>query len=773
MNLRRIPKGGCGSRLVGALLALWLTVMTGGLDAAPLVGEPYFLSGPFRTAAALYRQGDAMAAAEAFAAAWRTPAGRQLRQTEAGRRAGYLHGLALAQAGRWAEAAAVMEALSDDDVLGPYVHYQRARCQLRAGQSEAALASSRLVPRDGVLGAEASLITIDLLGARRLWRETEEEARRFLADFPSGPRQHEAAFARAVALSELGRVEEAAPLYRRVASEAPTESWRGRAETRLRELGGRVPAALLVKTAEELQSRGMALFQANQNEAAEAVFAEVLQSKAVSPAVACQAQFHLAQSVMKARQRGRAAPEFEKAEALCRAAFDDDFEARSRYQRGRCLINTGEHDAARAVFVALEEKHPQHRLADDARLRAAEAATEAGALDEADALLASLPGRYPTGDMVGEAIWRRALRAFSDGRWAQVRSLLDQNLRLVPLAKVWYAEGRAEYWQGRTYELERDRLNAVAWYEKAIRRYPLSVYALLAWERLRGVAPRTVQRLLRELRSDLPMLPRLGPLEHARLLRRPGVQRAIELARLGLGADAHRELARVARELGEETPGAATEAMIEELTWVSAFLLDQAGLWNPAHALMQDKLVSFRRSWPKGAAASRWLVAYPAAFGDLVLAECKANDVSAALQFALMREESAFNPRAVSTANCHGLTMLKTDTAGDRLGRPVTREALWDPATNLKAGSRQLAWLLKRYRGTVPLVIASYNGGITPVDRWLGERGQLPLDQFLETIPYDETRNYTKRVLASFFAYAWLTDRRQPVPRLDLGPLRP
>ena len=65
-----------------------------------------------------------------------------------------------------------------------------------------------------------------------------------------------------------------------------------------------------------------------------------------------------------------------------------------------------------------------------------------------------------------------------------------------------------------------------------------------------------------------------------------------------------------------------------------------------------------------------------------------------------------------------------------------------------------------------PLAISSYNAGEGAVDRWLRERGELELDEFMETIPYDETRNYTKRVLSSFLTYAWLYDANRPVPEL-------
>jgi soluble lytic murein transglycosylase-like protein len=98
-------------------------------------------------------------------------------------------------------------------------------------------------------------------------------------------------------------------------------------------------------------------------------------------------------------------------------------------------------------------------------------------------------------------------------------------------------------------------------------------------------------------------------------------------------------------------------------------------------------------------------------------------------------------------------------------GSTVTREVLLDPARNVELGARFLGFLWKHFDSAAPLTIAGYNAGEAAVDRWLGERGDLAMDEFMETIPYDETRNYTKRVLASYFTYSWLYDKK-PVPKL-------
>ena len=101
----------------------------------------------------------------------------------------------------------------------------------------------------------------------------------------------------------------------------------------------------------------------------------------------------------------------------------------------------------------------------------------------------------------------------------------------------------------------------------------------------------------------------------------------------------------------------------------------------------------------------------------------------------------------------------------------MTRELLLDPAKNVEIGSRFLGFLWKHFNAVPPLTIAGYNAGEAAVEKWLGERGGLAMDEFMETIPYDETRNYTKRVLASYFAYSWLYGDA-PVPKVPMAMAR-
>jgi len=258
----------------------------------------------------------------------------------------------------------------------------------------------------------------------------------------------------------------------------------------------------------------------------------------------------------------------------------------------------------------------------------------------------------------------------------------------------------------------------------------------------------------------------------------PGFRRAVELARLGMGNDARRELARLglgAPDTRESARGKkAPEPERLDVYWIAAILLDRGRLWSASHAIPRYTVTEYCTRYPRGRGEQEWRLAYPRAFPELVARHSRGNGVPEALQLSIMREESAFNPRIESWANALGLTQMLVRTAQRFAEGRVSRETLLDPARNLELGSRFLGFLLQHFGGAVPLAIAGYNAGEGAVDRWLRERGDLELDEFLETIPYDETRNYTKRVLASYAAYSWLYFPDRPVPELSfaLGAVR-
>jgi soluble lytic murein transglycosylase len=137
-----------------------------------------------------------------------------------------------------------------------------------------------------------------------------------------------------------------------------------------------------------------------------------------------------------------------------------------------------------------------------------------------------------------------------------------------------------------------------------------------------------------------------------------------------------------------------------------------------------------------------------------------------------MRRESAFRPGVSSAADARGLMQLIPPTAEQiarRLGDAVPApDALYGPEMNIRFGTWYLSQLQARF-GHPALTAAAYNAGPTAVLGWLKESGSLPLDMFVELIPYKETRGYVKQVVTDLHLYqALYGGSGKQVPSLTL-----
>ncbi len=147
---------------------------------------------------------------------------------------------------------------------------------------------------------------------------------------------------------------------------------------------------------------------------------------------------------------------------------------------------------------------------------------------------------------------------------------------------------------------------------------------------------------------------------------------------------------------------------------------------------------------------------YPLGYWAEVEDAAKKRGIDPYLVLSVMREESRFAPDARSIAGAMGLMQLMPQTAA-RYNRQLQvdlkrRDALYDAKTNILIGSCYLKQLLNRL-GSIPLALAAYNGGEEAVNEWVKKGNYLSVDEFIEDIPYDETRNYVKKVMTSYFEY--------------------
>ena len=136
---------------------------------------------------------------------------------------------------------------------------------------------------------------------------------------------------------------------------------------------------------------------------------------------------------------------------------------------------------------------------------------------------------------------------------------------------------------------------------------------------------------------------------------------------------------------------------------------------------------------------------------------------------AFARQESIFNRFARSSADARGVMQMLHGTARFAarqagLAQPSVSD-LYDPTVNIPLGGHHIAWLLRRYDQVLPVVAAAYNAGETRVNRWIRDAEGWPMDVWIESIPFRETRNYVKGVLSFNQVYGQLLGHPQPMLR--------
>jgi soluble lytic murein transglycosylase len=223
---------------------------------------------------------------------------------------------------------------------------------------------------------------------------------------------------------------------------------------------------------------------------------------------------------------------------------------------------------------------------------------------------------------------------------------------------------------------------------------------------------------------------------------------AVELLGLGLRAEALAELRALAR-------GGRARHSASLVAQLAAFAEDPELPFRMA----RDHLVPSRR-------ALRW--AYPEPYAAAVRRSTGGFRVDAGLLLGVMRRESSFREAIRSGAGAEGLLQLRPATAerlATLLGVPGgLASRLADPEANIALGAHYLALLLARF-GEPAVAVAAYNAGPRAAAEWASARRGMPLDEWVESIPYRETRQYVKIVLSEWDAYRALAG--EPPPAVD------
>jgi soluble lytic murein transglycosylase len=347
--------------------------------------------------------------------------------------------------------------------------------------------------------------------------------------------------------------------------------------------------------------------------------------------------------------------------------------------------------------------------------------------------------RFPSGRNAVVAHWRVAWTAYLE-RPAEAAAKFEEHLtryRSTP-----YAEN-ALYWLGRLAEREGSLPRARAFYAKAFERFTQTYYGRQASARLRAIGPAPAENVA--LLALIPAASAVPPLDDTiPPAAEPYRRRAQALLALGLEPYAEQEL---------RTAHALTRA--PRLLLEAAQAAHQASRYGVGIGIARrvDPHLDSRRV--AEAPAEIWRAVYPLPFQQSIESTAGRKGLDPMLVAGLIRQESTFLPDAISRAGAVGLMQLMPSTGRELARRerlPYSRHRLFEPEYNLRLGITHLAELLASY-GNIEKALAAYNAGPHRVTKWTASGDYSEPAEFVESIPFTETREYVQIVMRNAEVY--------------------
>jgi soluble lytic murein transglycosylase len=576
-----------------------------------------------------------------------------------------------------------------------------------AREAVARHAESPLRPRLLAALGDALLASGDEAAAREAWE-------RALAR--SEARRDRARLLRALAESHEREGETAAAARRwlEIWKRYPLSGGADPAEVRLREIEPTLPKPL--RSGLDYRGRGDALRAEGHNAEAIAAYDEAL-ARDLLPRDRRRTMRSRAQCLFALRRYEEAIPAFEALKP------DPD----SAVWRARSIARAGDVPAAVAELEAIAGGR-WGRTSVYARYLAALLLEDEDELARARRHFENVAKQAAHPRYANPSVWYLGWTAWRAGDWREAQQRFE--LLTLRLADDPIAQLRARYWGARAAE-KLGEASAVEQYATLAREFPFTYYGWRAGHRAGTVEP-----------------PVRMPVESGR---RGVAPTDLARARILLEADLVEEAVQDLVLRGKQARGLHDRLDI-------ARLLAGAGEYHRAQALVLGPYVTELARGVAPGQEDLWWLAWPAAFAALVeeLAPPEAV-IDAAVVSAVMREESGYRPGVTSPAGALGLLQIMPET-GRRLASQLglsdfTPNDLYRPRVNIQLGAFYLDQLTRQFDGRLEAAIASYNAGPQAAARWTEEQPGLEDDEWVEAVPYSQTRAYVKRVLRSVHAY--------------------
>ena len=630
---------------------------------------------------------------------------------------------------RYAEAVTSLhQAGQTSDVLDDYADFLAAQANHEGGNEAAAEALLRGFAQrypDSIFDAQAPELEANVL----LAMNDAAGAQKVLAAAAGGPAANRTGyqFARGQVALALGQTDEAVGIFKQVLLTHPLSHEAEMARAQLTAQGAESTLSVT-----ELRSLGDAYYRARRySEASEQYHA--LARRADLP-VDSRNGFAVAAAACDLKLK-----RLSKAEAEALPETQDDNGARRLYLLMELARNRGDEVEQQSIVTRMETDFPHSAWLAEALFSSGNMYMLQRDYPRAVEYYGYLAAHFPDSRYAPAAHWRAGWLSYRQGLYADAARMFDDQIQQYPAATETVA---ALYWRGRLYETQDHKpAMAAANYRAIIRAYQHFFYAQMARKRLLAlgnVQPAAKPALDRFKAQPVPVLDDSFPDDNEHLAK------ARVLANAGLNEY-------VAQEIAADPDSDSWSALAEAQIFAS---------YGETFRAMR----ALKRALPYAATASisaiplvYWRILFPEPYWDTIKAESAKNNLNPYLVASLIRQESEFNPSVISYANAYGLMQLLPS-----VGRAMAREEgiahfqtfqLLNPETNIRLGTRYLRKMLDRFGGVDEYALAAYNAGDNRVQDWEAAGPYQGMDEFVESIPFTQTREYVEAILRNIETY--------------------
>ncbi len=616
---------------------------------------------------------------------------------------------------------------------------------------------------DSIFFEKANLEYADLLYIQQKYSQAETNYESFVKNFPESELIPYGLFQLAICQEKNSKFESAFENYKKIWLDSPESEYADDAFLNIASLSDKGLAGPLTPSNEQIYSRGEIFFGLYQYESAIAEFNKIIEAgkkSSLSSALNSKTLFKLGMCYFNLR-------DYQKSTELLISCYEkfpsESYADDSLYFLGRAFTSLGQEDNSINYYQKVLEKYPQGNYADDSLYRMGRIYFLRGDSESAAASYEKIINNYPNGDKISDAYWELGWIHFKGGDYNNARNTFQgMNVKF----KGSSIGEEAMFWEARCLQKLGENDAAANIYKEIIDSKTYTYYTFASQRSLKSMG---VDYGIPKIDNTVyPGNPKIGELlpeiyqdtDNNNSGNSSGgsgqdgkfthIDKAKELLNLTFYVSAAKEI-----EVGSSEFEQDNLSILE----ISTLYLEAKDYLN-SQKLIAKYFSKLKSNLNNPYKDYIYYLLYPYGFKEYIDKYSGQFNIDPLFVLAVIREESRFQPEAGSYAGALGLMQIIPKTGkgiASQLGiSNFDNQMLLDPEISIKMGSYYLSRQLESFSQNKYYACGAYNGGPGSMSKWISSWGDKDIDEFIEYISYDETRNYIKKVMGSYFFYQLL-----------------